>query len=163
MGGGHAKSSIEPQHNSLQSHQFHSILAAVQSRGGITWRNQTSKFAYNSGGITMPKRSWGERSVGIRQDQSSNQLAEVSRRDDVLEGSEGQEKRVWHWQPSPLAEPRMESSGKLESKWEGLYVVIEKTRPKTPHGPTRTEAGTLVERKQSTSLLCLTFCKIEAS
>jgi hypothetical protein len=28
-----------------------------------------------------------------------------------------------------LRSPRLESSGKLESKWEGSYVIIEKTRP----------------------------------
>jgi hypothetical protein len=36
MDGGHAESSMEPQHNSLQRHQFHSILAAVWSGGSIT-------------------------------------------------------------------------------------------------------------------------------
>jgi hypothetical protein len=54
MGGGHAESCMEPQQNSLQSHQFYSILAVVWSRGSITQRNQISKFAHNSGGITMP-------------------------------------------------------------------------------------------------------------
>jgi hypothetical protein len=28
-----------------------------------------------------------------------------------------------------LRSPHTESSGKLESKWEGPYVIIEKTRP----------------------------------
>jgi hypothetical protein len=32
-----------------------------------------------------------------------------------------------------LRSPRTESSGKLESKWEGPYVIIEKTRPGAYH------------------------------
>jgi hypothetical protein len=32
-----------------------------------------------------------------------------------------------------LRSPRTESSGKLESKWEGTYVIIEKTRPRVYH------------------------------
>jgi hypothetical protein len=32
-----------------------------------------------------------------------------------------------------LRSPRTESSGKLESKWEGSYVIIEKTRPGAYH------------------------------
>jgi hypothetical protein len=39
-----------------------------------------------------------------------------------------------------LRSPRIESSGKIESKWEGPYVIIEKTRPGAfclidPRGP----------------------------
>jgi hypothetical protein len=39
-----------------------------------------------------------------------------------------------------LRSPRIESSGKIESKWEGPYVIIEKTRPGAfclidPQGP----------------------------
>jgi hypothetical protein len=85
MGGGHVKSCMEPQHNSLWSHQFHSISATVWSRGSITQRNQTSKFVYSSEGITMPQQSLGERFVGIRQAQSGNQHVDVSRRYEVLE------------------------------------------------------------------------------
>jgi hypothetical protein len=39
-----------------------------------------------------------------------------------------------------LRSPSMESSDKLESKWEGMYVIIKKTRPESyrlvdPQGP----------------------------
>jgi hypothetical protein len=36
MCGDHDKRSMESQHNSLQSHQFHSISATVQSGGSST-------------------------------------------------------------------------------------------------------------------------------
>jgi hypothetical protein len=32
-----------------------------------------------------------------------------------------------------LRSPRTESSGKLEAKWEGPYVIVEKTRPEAYH------------------------------
>jgi hypothetical protein len=35
----------------------------------------------------------------------------------------------------------------------------DKARRLPPHGPTRTEAGTLTERRQSPLFLCLIFCK----
>jgi hypothetical protein len=32
-----------------------------------------------------------------------------------------------------LRSPRTESSGKLEAKWEGPFVIVEKTRPEAYH------------------------------
>jgi hypothetical protein len=51
----------------------------------------------------------------------------------------------------------MESSGKLESKWEGPYIVIEKTRPGAYH--LMDPQGLKLECRQSLLFLCLTFCK----
>jgi hypothetical protein len=56
-----------------------------------------------------------------------------------------------------LQSPQMESSGKLESKWEGPYIVIEKTRPGAYH--LMDPQGLKLECRQSLLFLCLTFCK----
>jgi hypothetical protein len=45
-----------------------------------------------------------------------------------------------------LRSPRTESSGKVESKWEGPYVIIKKTRPGAyrladPQGPKLEHSG----------------------
>jgi hypothetical protein len=90
-----------------------------------------------------------------------NQLAEVSRLDEVLEGLEGPEKAIWRRQSSLLAKP---SDGELWHARVKMGCAIhhhrkDKARSLPSCGPTRTEAGALVERRQSPSLLCLTFCK----
>jgi hypothetical protein len=54
---------------------------------------------------SYPNRSRRERFAGVRQAQGGNQFAEVSRRDKILEGPEGQEKRIQYQQLSPLADP----------------------------------------------------------
>jgi hypothetical protein len=99
--------------------------------------------------------------AGVRQAQGGNKFAEVSRRGKVLEGLEGQEKRIQCRQLSPLAEP---SDGELwqariKMGWAIRRHRKDKARGILPRGSTRTEARAIMERRQSLSLLCLTFCK----
>jgi hypothetical protein len=55
MDGSHAEDSVESHHNSLWSHQFHSISAIVRSQGNITQKSQTPKYVHNSEGIVVPQ------------------------------------------------------------------------------------------------------------
>jgi hypothetical protein len=62
-----------------------------------------------------------------------------------------------------LWSPCTESSGKLESKWEGPYVVMEKNKARglPSHRPPRKEAGVLMECGQPSSFLYLSIFKSE--
>jgi hypothetical protein len=81
----------------------------------------------------MPQRSRGERLIGIKQAQIGNQLEELSRRDEVLGDPKVKKREFDVGNLVLLWSPRTESSGKLESKWDGPYVVIKNTRPRDYH------------------------------
>jgi hypothetical protein len=101
-----------------------------------------------------------KRKICWSQAQEGNQFVEVLRRDKVLEGPEGQEKRI-PWQLSPLAKP---SDGELwqariKMGWDIHHRRKDEARGLSPCGSTRIKVGALVEHRQSPSYLCLTFCK----
>jgi hypothetical protein len=57
MGRGHAKDTVEPQHDSLQSAKLYPILTDVRSGGDIARRSKTLKPAKGSRDPNMSKRS----------------------------------------------------------------------------------------------------------
>jgi hypothetical protein len=131
MGGGHATSSLESQHYSVQNNKLYAFLVIVQRGGGAARGSETSKLMNRYRGPTCPSKV------------EENDMLESDRLKAVTNLQKYQEEiRAWRNPKVKLREfdvgslvllrsPRTENISKFEAKWIGLYVVIDKTRPNT--------------------------------